>query len=139
MKLFSGMPALCRPVTEGGTGFDYRLAMAVPDMWIKILKVIFFTFWCSLKSHLSHLHSPFSSFFIALPFFYTPIFLFLCFNFFSFFLRSQKFQVPFSFSHPSFKLFFFQPLCFRSRVMRTGIWIILFILLPTGGYSYDKM
>lgn len=34
----SGMPALCRPVKEGGTGFDYRLAMAVPDMWIKILK-----------------------------------------------------------------------------------------------------
>ena len=33
------MPALCRPVAEGGTGFDYRLAMAVPDMWIKILKV----------------------------------------------------------------------------------------------------
>ena len=35
----SGMPALCRPVEEGGTGFDYRLAMAVPDMWIKMLKV----------------------------------------------------------------------------------------------------
>ena len=34
----SGMPALCRPVSEGGAGFDYRLAMAVPDMWIKILK-----------------------------------------------------------------------------------------------------
>merc|ERR1719369_2677675 len=34
----SGMPALCRPVPEGGTGFDYRLSMAVPDMWIKILK-----------------------------------------------------------------------------------------------------
>jgi len=34
----SGMPALCRPVREGGTGFDYRLAMAVPDMWIKYLK-----------------------------------------------------------------------------------------------------
>jgi len=34
----SGMPALCRPVSEGGGGFDYRLAMAVPDMWIKILK-----------------------------------------------------------------------------------------------------
>jgi len=34
----SGMPALCRPVAEGGGGFDYRLAMAVPDMWIKILK-----------------------------------------------------------------------------------------------------
>ncbi|GAA5943793.1 hypothetical protein JCM1841_001772 [Sporobolomyces salmonicolor] len=34
----SGMPALCRPVAEGGIGFDYRLAMAVPDMWIKLLK-----------------------------------------------------------------------------------------------------
>lgn len=34
----SGMPALCRPVEEGGTGFDFRLAMAVPDMWIKYLK-----------------------------------------------------------------------------------------------------
>ncbi|CAN7940896.1 unnamed protein product [Ixodes hexagonus] len=34
----SGMPALCRPVEEGGTGFDYRLAMAVPDLWIKLLK-----------------------------------------------------------------------------------------------------
>jgi 1,4-alpha-glucan branching enzyme len=32
------MPALCRPVAEGGVGFDYRLAMAVPDMWIKMLK-----------------------------------------------------------------------------------------------------
>ena len=34
----SGMPALCRPTSEGGGGFDYRLAMAVPDMWIKLLK-----------------------------------------------------------------------------------------------------
>ncbi|OZJ02711.1 1,4-alpha-glucan-branching enzyme [Bifiguratus adelaidae] len=34
----SGMPALCRPVREGGVGFDYRLSMAIPDMWIKILK-----------------------------------------------------------------------------------------------------
>ncbi|CBQ68385.1 probable branching enzyme (be1) [Sporisorium reilianum SRZ2] len=34
----SGMPALCRPVSEGGVGFDYRLSMAVPDMWIKLLK-----------------------------------------------------------------------------------------------------
>ncbi|GAA5981168.1 hypothetical protein JCM11641_003133 [Rhodosporidiobolus odoratus] len=34
----SGMPALCRPVHEGGVGFDYRLAMAIPDMWIKLLK-----------------------------------------------------------------------------------------------------
>lgn len=34
----SGMPALCRPVREGGVGFDYRLAMAVPDSWIKLVK-----------------------------------------------------------------------------------------------------
>ncbi|KAK8752206.1 hypothetical protein OTU49_012502 [Cherax quadricarinatus] len=34
----SGMPALCRPVEEGGTGFDYRLGMAIPDHWIKLLK-----------------------------------------------------------------------------------------------------
>ncbi|XP_030633725.1 1,4-alpha-glucan-branching enzyme isoform X2 [Chanos chanos] len=34
----SGMPAMCRPVEEGGCGFDYRLAMAVPDKWIQILK-----------------------------------------------------------------------------------------------------
>lgn len=34
----SGMPALCRPSLEGGVGFDYRLGMAIPDMWIKMLK-----------------------------------------------------------------------------------------------------
>jgi len=34
------MPTLCRPVSEGGIGFDYRLSMAVPDMWIKILKEV---------------------------------------------------------------------------------------------------
>lgn len=34
----SGMPGSCRPVTEGGLGFDYRLAMAIPDKWIELLK-----------------------------------------------------------------------------------------------------
>lgn len=34
----SGMPGICRPVKEGGFGFDYRLAMAIPDYWIKVLK-----------------------------------------------------------------------------------------------------
>lgn len=34
----SGMPSLCRPVAEGGVGFDYRLAMAIPDKWINYLK-----------------------------------------------------------------------------------------------------
>lgn len=32
------MPALCRPVSEGGGGFDYRLGMAIPDKWIQLLK-----------------------------------------------------------------------------------------------------
>ncbi|MGC8624905.1 MAG: alpha-amylase family glycosyl hydrolase [Phycisphaerae bacterium] len=34
----SGMPGMARPVAEGGIGFDYRLAMGVPDYWIKLLK-----------------------------------------------------------------------------------------------------
>ena len=34
----SGMPALCLPLSLGGIGFDYRLAMAIPDMYIKWLK-----------------------------------------------------------------------------------------------------
>lgn len=32
----SGMPALGRSVLEGGGGFDYRLAMSIPDLWIKV-------------------------------------------------------------------------------------------------------
>ena len=32
------MPGMCRPVEEGGLGFDYRLGMAIPDQWIKLLK-----------------------------------------------------------------------------------------------------
>jgi 1,4-alpha-glucan branching enzyme len=34
----SGMPGLCRPVAEGGMGFDFRLGMGIPDFWIKLLK-----------------------------------------------------------------------------------------------------
>ncbi|CAH0562702.1 unnamed protein product [Brassicogethes aeneus] len=34
----SGMPGTCRPLQEGGIGFDYRLAMAIPDKWIELLK-----------------------------------------------------------------------------------------------------
>ncbi len=34
----SGMVGLARPVSEGGLGFNYRLAMGVPDYWIKLLK-----------------------------------------------------------------------------------------------------
>lgn len=34
----SGMPGLCRRIEDGGIGFDFRLAMGVPDFWIKTLK-----------------------------------------------------------------------------------------------------
>lgn len=36
----SGMPALCLPQTVGGFGFDYRLAMSIPDLWISLLKSV---------------------------------------------------------------------------------------------------
>lgn len=31
----SGMPGMARPGSEGGLGFDFRLAMGVPDYWIR--------------------------------------------------------------------------------------------------------
>ncbi len=34
----SGMPGMCLPIRDGGIGFDYRLAMGVPDYWIRTLK-----------------------------------------------------------------------------------------------------
>jgi 1,4-alpha-glucan branching enzyme len=34
----SGMPGLAAPISDGGIGFDYRLAMGIPDYWIKLLK-----------------------------------------------------------------------------------------------------
>ena len=34
----SGMPGMCLPIQDGGVGFDYRLAMGLPDMWIKTVK-----------------------------------------------------------------------------------------------------
>lgn len=34
----SGMATMCRPISEGGMGFDYRLAMGIPDKWIELLK-----------------------------------------------------------------------------------------------------
>jgi 1,4-alpha-glucan branching enzyme len=34
----SGMPGLAIPVKDGGYGFDYRMAMNIPDYWIKIIK-----------------------------------------------------------------------------------------------------
>ena len=34
----SGMPGLASPLKDGGYGFDYRMAMNVPDYWIKLIK-----------------------------------------------------------------------------------------------------
>lgn len=34
----SGMPGMCLPIADGGIGFDYRLAMGLPDMWIRTVK-----------------------------------------------------------------------------------------------------
>ena len=34
----SGMAGLAAPIASGGVGFDYRMSMGVPDMWIKIIK-----------------------------------------------------------------------------------------------------
>ncbi len=34
----SGMPGLALDIESGGYGFDYRMAMNIPDYWIKIIK-----------------------------------------------------------------------------------------------------
>ncbi|NPA68452.1 MAG: 1,4-alpha-glucan-branching enzyme [Chlorobi bacterium] len=34
----SGMPGTASPVTDGGLGFDFRLAMGIPDFWIRTIK-----------------------------------------------------------------------------------------------------
>ena len=41
----SGMPGMCLPIKDGGIGFDYRLSMGVPDLWIKLLKEVADEHW----------------------------------------------------------------------------------------------
>ena len=36
----SGMPGLAAAIEDGGVGFDYRLAMGIPDFWIKYIKEV---------------------------------------------------------------------------------------------------
>ncbi len=36
----SGMPGLSAPAVAEGVGFDYRLAMGIPDYWIKLIKEV---------------------------------------------------------------------------------------------------
>ena len=47
----SALPGLCLPIEIGGVGFDYRLAMGEPDMWIKLLKELPDEYW-----DLSHIY-----------------------------------------------------------------------------------
>ena len=41
----SGMPGLALPFKDGGMGFDYRMAMNVPDYWIKTIKELKDEYW----------------------------------------------------------------------------------------------
>ena len=34
----SAMPGMCLDIADGGVGFDFRLSMGIPDLWIKMLK-----------------------------------------------------------------------------------------------------
>ena len=36
----SGLPELAIPFDEGGVGFDFRMAMGIPDFWIKYIKEV---------------------------------------------------------------------------------------------------
>jgi len=50
----SGMPGMCLPIEDGGIGFDYRLGMGLPDMWIRTVKEQadhqwdIFKMWCDM-------------------------------------------------------------------------------------------
>ena len=50
----SGMPGMCLPIEDGGIGFDYRLEMGLPDMWIKTVKELrdedwnIYKMWCDM-------------------------------------------------------------------------------------------
>ncbi|MBE5939172.1 MAG: 1,4-alpha-glucan-branching enzyme [Lachnospiraceae bacterium] len=45
----SGMPGMCLKISHGGIGFDYRLSMGVPDLWIKTLKEVPDDYWDMYK------------------------------------------------------------------------------------------
>lgn len=41
----SGMPGLANKISDGGIGFDYRMAMGIPDFWIKYIKEVSLENW----------------------------------------------------------------------------------------------
>ncbi len=44
------MPGLAVKFDAGGIGFDYRMAMGIPDYWIKMIKEVISTGGSSLKA-----------------------------------------------------------------------------------------
>lgn len=56
----SAMPGMCLKVEEGGIGFDYRLSMGDPDMWIKLTRDVrdedwsMWHIWCELTGRRPH-------------------------------------------------------------------------------------
>ena len=56
----SAMPGMCLPIEDGGIGFDYRLAMGSPDMWIRLTKNVrdedwsMWHIWCELTGRRPH-------------------------------------------------------------------------------------
>ena len=50
----SGMPGMCLPIEDGGIGFDYRLGMGLPDLWIRTAKLSpderwdIYSIWCDM-------------------------------------------------------------------------------------------
>lgn len=53
----SAMPGMCLPIADGGIGFDFRLSMGIPNLWIKLLKESrdedwnMYHIWHELSSH----------------------------------------------------------------------------------------
>ena len=45
----SGMPGMCLPISDGGIGFNYRLGMGLPDMWVRTVKERKDEFWDIFK------------------------------------------------------------------------------------------
>ncbi len=41
----SGFPGMCLKPADAGIGFDYRLAMGIPDFWIRLLKEADYSNW----------------------------------------------------------------------------------------------
>ena len=45
----SGMPGMALPIADGGIGFNYRLGMGLPDMWVRTVKERKDEFWDIFK------------------------------------------------------------------------------------------